>query len=214
MSGRQLFWPRSPFYSRRSVLASLFWSKNCGKNLPSTASSGAKTWKRILLEAVTLWSRLSFNQKSASVTSSATNREWSWQSLASPAVQDWWWQALERFLKCCDCETIWAHYGLSSRRDLKWCEGKTVAAETVLTDDPLVTHSMLVYNETIEIRPANQGKQSLTLMVPADQEAFTDYVHLKNNGRSEAAINRRRRTDYEIRRIVWSAGWGYIDLLY
>ncbi len=48
-----------------------------------------KPGKRILLEAVTpLWSRLSFNQKSASVTSSATNREWSWQSLASPAVQD------------------------------------------------------------------------------------------------------------------------------
>src|SRR5699024_11740084 len=57
-------------------------------------------------------------------------------------------------------------------------EETVAAAETVLTDDPLVTHSMLVYNETIEIRPANQGKQSLTLMVPDRKSTRLNSSHV------------------------------------
>ena len=151
-----------------------------------------KPGKRILLEAITpLWSRLSFNQK---VSFRNIFRYKSRMIMAIIGIAGCTGLmvagvGLKDSLSAVTAKQfgpITDYQAVVTLNDAK--EETVAAAETVLTDDPLVTHSMLVYNETIEIRPANQGKQSLTLMVPADQDAFADYVHLKTTAGQKLSL--------------------------
>jgi putative ABC transport system permease protein len=47
-----------------------------------------------------------------------------------------------------------------------------------LDKDPSVKQSLLILNETIELHSKEQGKQSLSLMVPSDNNDFSNYMHL------------------------------------
>lgn len=141
-----------------------------------------KPGKRIFLERITpLWSRLSFNQKvsfrnifrykSRMVMAVIGIAGCTGLMVAGVGLKDSLGAVTSKqFGPITDYQAV---VTLSDNK-----EATLDKAEKAIADDTKVTHTLAVNSETIEIRPENQGKQSLTLMVPADSEDFADYVHL------------------------------------
>lgn len=151
-----------------------------------------KPGKRIFLERITpLWSRLSFNQKvsfrnifrykSRMVMAIIGIAGCTGLMVAGVGLKDSLGSVTSK-----QFGPITDYQAVVTLADSK--EATLEKAETTLADDPAVNSTLAVNSETIEIRPKNQGKQSLTLMVPDDNDAFAEYVHLTSPDGEELSL--------------------------
>ncbi|WP_312542270.1 FtsX-like permease family protein [Enterococcus sp.] len=152
-----------------------------------------KPGKRIFLERITpLWSRLSFNQKvsfrnifrykSRMVMAIIGIAGCTGLMVAGVGLKDSLGSVTSK-----QFGPITDYQAVVTLTDSK--EATLKKAEATLDKDTGVTDTLAVNSENIEIRPENQGKQSLTLMVPADNDTFTDYVHLTSLEGNALSLN-------------------------
>lgn len=98
------------------------------------------------------------------------------------------WSGSKRFIKCCFAKQFGPITDYQAIVTLK--DSKTNNTEVFeILEDPTIQQSLLVLNETIELRSKEQGKQSLSLVVPSDTDSFSNYMHLHSTDGKKMSLD-------------------------
>ena len=154
-----------------------------------------KPGKRIFLEYIKpLWSRLSFNQKvsyrnllrykSRMVMAIIGISGCAGLMVAGVGLKDSLSSVTDK-----QFGPVIDYQGIVTLSDEADNQGERQAVETIFDQENQVTAFLPSYNEAVEIRQSGQGTQQLTMMVPEQAEAFSDYVHLNNLEDQEVALD-------------------------
>ena len=140
-----------------------------------------KPGKRIFLEYITpLWSRLSFNQK---VSYRNLLRYKSRMIMAIIGIAGCTGLMVAGFGIKSSLEAVTAkQFGpiTDYQAIVTLDNGESDKALEILQQDDRVTATLPVVNQLLELKKTRQATQSVTMTVPEDVAAFSEYVHLKN----------------------------------
>ena len=151
-----------------------------------------KPGKRIFLEYIQpLWSRLSFNQKISyrNIFRYKSRMIMAIIGIAGCAGLMVAGVGLKDSLSAVSQKQFGPITDYQAIVTLKDSKTNNTEVFEILEEDPTIQQSLLVLNETIELRSKEQGKQSLSLVVPSDTDSFSNYMHLHSTDGKKMSLD-------------------------